>query len=60
MTLTNDEGSHSFTINGGRADTGVFGSGESRSTTINSEPGTFTYKCSLHPNQMSGQIEVIG
>ena len=60
VTLTVDEGSHSFTVNGAEGDTGVFGSGESRTTTVSGTPGTYTYKCTLHPNQMSGQIEIIG
>lgn len=59
VTLTIDEGSHSFTVVGAEGDTGVFGSG-SETTTVSGDPGTHQFRCSLHPNQMSGQIEIIG
>lgn len=57
VTWTNqDSVGHSATADDGSFDTGVFGQGQSASTTF-SKAGTYTYHCSVHP-MMKGTIIV--
>jgi plastocyanin len=51
-----DNTSHSATADDNSFDTGVFPQGDSKTVTF-SEPGTYTYHCSLHPS-MKGTVVV--
>jgi plastocyanin len=56
VRVTNNDGvAHSVTADDGSFDTGLFSDG---TRTIHlTKAGTFTYKCTLHPN-MTGTIQV--
>ena len=59
VTWTNsDTSQHTATANNGAFDSGILAQGDTFSFTF-TEPGTFDYICSLHPN-MTGQIVVTG
>jgi plastocyanin len=59
VTLTIDNGSHSFTASEAGVDTGVFGEG-SMTVTLDAEPGTYSYNCTVHPSQMRGEFTLQG
>ena len=52
----NDAEAHSASADDGSFDTGLMERGQSASVTL-TEPGEYTYHCSLHPN-MTGKIIV--
>jgi plastocyanin len=57
VTVTNQDGTnHSLTADNGSFDTGVF-SGGSKTITIPTKPGTYTFHCQIH-NFMKGTIVV--
>lgn len=57
VTWTNqDSTGHSATADDGSFDTGVLANGQSKSVTF-SNPGTYTYHCSVHP-YMKGTVIV--
>ena len=59
IVFTNDGAEvHTATADDGSFDTGTLSSGGTASVTFD-EPGTFTYKCSLHP-WMTGEVVVTG
>lgn len=58
MRWTNDDSvNHTVTADDGKFDSGNLSKGDTFSYTFN-EPGTYTYKCSIHPSQMQGTITV--
>jgi plastocyanin len=59
VTWTNDDPTpHTVTSEDGSFDSGILDAGRSFTTTL-SEPGTFAYRCQIHP-EMQGTVEVTG
>lgn len=52
-----DSVNHTVTANDNKFDSGVLGKGQTFEFTF-SEPGTYEYKCTIHPSQMKGKITV--
>ena len=58
ITVTNrDATPHTVTGDGGAFDTGAIGGGASAQITAPSQPGTYTFFCSIHPS-MQGELTV--
>jgi len=58
LVVTNSDGSgHTLTATDGEFNTGSLGQGESVEITLPTEPGTYTFFCTIHPT-MTGEITI--
>lgn len=58
FTVVNDgEAPHNWTAANGTFSTADLGSGEQATVTID-DPGTYAYTCTIHPDLMTGEIEI--
>ena len=55
--VNKDTAPHNFIIEGvSGGSTNLINQGQSAQVTVTLQPGTYKYHCSVHPNQMDGQI----
>lgn len=60
VTVVNDgEAPHNWTADDGSFSTADLAAGEEATVTL-STPGSYSYTCTIHPEQMTGSIEVAG